>query len=646
MATPIKVPTIFTAVDKVTAVVRGMTGSVRRFTKNSGAYIQRFDQKVTSSFSKLGRLSRLGLGIGIAGIFTLAGQANLKYESSLASVSAITGAVGKDLSKLESISMSTAKATYKSGAEVLKAYELIGSAKPELLQNVDALDQVTRSAILLSKASKMDLEQSALSLTDVMNQFNIKGSDSIKVIDMLAAGAKYGAAAIPLIKDAILGFGATAKSANVSLQESVTLVELFATKGIKGAEAGTKLRNVLTNMSIIKALPPEALKQLDKFGVNTSLVADKTIPLIDRLKELSKIAGDPTAMVKMFGKENKDAAQILLQNLPIYESLIGKIGETGTAYEQAAKNSNTMAFWIEAIKNRFTDAVTATQSNNSALNAAKVVMRFVAKNMGAIVTVGVSLIGLFVLMKVVTWGIQAGMFLYNVALGINTALQKKNLMALRGNAIALKAYAAAQWVVNIATGANPIGLMVVAIVALIAAVAVVISYYDEWGASLLLILGPFGMIINLIQSFRRHWDSIKEAFASDGIVGGLKRIGAVILDSLLMPMKQFLGFISKIPGVGKFVAPAMKYIDDMRANLNLDTNDPVANKDGRNPTGKPEFIPSSQQQYNYKQETILQNSGGRGELNINVNDKNGLIKNMESKTDNYFPTLTSTQGQR
>ncbi|MDT0647475.1 phage tail tape measure protein [Zunongwangia sp. F260] len=646
MASTIKVPTVFTAVDKMTAVIRGMTNNVSKFSRNSISHIQRFDQKINSTFNKLGRFTQIGLGVGLAGIFTMAGQANLDYEKSLASVSAITGATGKDLAHLERISMDTAKATYKAGAEVLKAYELIGSAKPDLLQNADALDAVTRSAITLSKASGMDLTSSAEALTDVMNQFNIDASKSNEIIDKLAAGSKYGSAAIPLIKDAILGFGASAKAANVNVSESVALVEVLASKGIKGAESGTKLRNVLTKMSTIQALPPEAIKQLDKFGVNTALVADKTVPFIDRLKELSKIAEDPLAMVKMFGTENKDAAQILLQNLPVYDDLISKIGESGVAYEQAAKNSSTMAYWINSVKNRFLDSVTATQSNNSALEGTKTIMKFVADNMESIVGVGISLIGVFAVMKALTWGVQAATFAYNIVIGVSTALQKKNILALRGNAVALKAYAGAQWLVNAATAANPIGAVILAIVALVAIVAVAIAYYDEWGAMLLMLLGPFGFLINLIQSFRKHWDSIKEAFKDGGIVGGLKRIGAVIIDALLVPMEQFIGLIGKIPGVGDMVAPALKFIENMRANLNLDANDPTdTDSSADSPNGKPEFIPSSQQQHNTTQETIMEKIG-KGQMEIFLNDPGNMVKDVKQSDNFGFPSLTTTQGQR
>lgn len=130
---------------------------------------------------------------------------------------------------------------------------------------------------------------------------------------------------------------------------------------------------------------------------------------------------------------------------------------------------------------------------------------------------------------------------------------------------------AKQWLLNIALNANPIGLVVLAIAALVGLVTVIIIKYNEWGAALALLTGPLGFIINLIQSFRRNWDSIVEAFQGGGIIGGLKRIGVVILDALLMPIQQLLSLIAKIPGMGKIAGGAADWIQKTRENLNLAT---------------------------------------------------------------------------
>ncbi|WP_420582089.1 tape measure protein [Reichenbachiella sp.] len=129
-----------------------------------------------------------------------------------------------------------------------------------------------------------------------------------------------------------------------------------------------------------------------------------------------------------------------------------------------------------------------------------------------------------------------------------------------------------QWLLNAALTANPVGLVVGAITALVAIVGVAIYKYDQWGASLLFMMGPLGTIVNLVMSFKRHWDSIKSAFTDGGIVAGLKRIGLVMLDSLLMPLQQLLELASKLPGkLGEIANTGAKGIENLRSRLNLIT---------------------------------------------------------------------------
>jgi len=135
--------------------------------------------------------------------------------------------------------------------------------------------------------------------------------------------------------------------------------------------------------------------------------------------------------------------------------------------------------------------------------------------------------------------------------------------------IATKAAAAQQWLLNIAMNANPVGLIIAGIAALIAVVAIAINYYDEFGAAMLFVLGPLGMLINLVMSFREHWDSIVSAFQADGFIGGIKRIGLVILDSLLKPVQQLLQLLSHIPGLGGLAGTGAKWIEDFRKSNQL-----------------------------------------------------------------------------
>lgn len=630
-----KVPTEFTAVDKFTSVVKKMTTGVSRFAKNGAAAVKRFDTKVNSTIKNMSKISKLALGLGLAGLFTTAIQGNIAYNDSLASVSAITGAVGDDLIRLEKLSKNTAKQSKKTGADVLKAYELIGSAKPELLGNLEALDAVTASAITLSKASRLDLEPAALALTDVMNQFGKEGKESAKVIDILANGAKFGAAAIPLINEAILKFGPTAKSFNVSLEESVALVETFAAKGLKGAEAGTKMRNILTKMSTIKALPAEAQKQLAKFGVNTDKVSDSTIPLVERLKELQKIGGDATAMVKVFGAENKDAGTILLSNIDTYADLAEKMGENGTAAAQAATNSRTFQFAIDAIKASFINATTATNGNNGALSTLLDLLFFLGDNMETVVNIVAGAIITFAAFKAILWATRAAVFAHNIVLGINTAITQTNKKALVQNAVAQNAYKVAMaigtgvtWLATAATTAFGVALNLGLwpILAIIAAIVAVIAIIKNWSSITEWFGKKWEQFTGWISGL---WGKVVGFFKDFDFMAFFKRIGQSILSFMLLPMKGVLTLLSKIPGkVGELAQLGLDKIADITGEVTATTDDA--------PLDSPET-----EQANATREA---NANVNGQIDLNIKDPGSNVDDVDTSSSSIPIKVTPTQG--
>jgi tape measure domain-containing protein len=129
--------------------------------------------------------------------------------------------------------------------------------------------------------------------------------------------------------------------------------------------------------------------------------------------------------------------------------------------------------------------------------------------------------------------------------------------------LATKIWAEAQALLNGIMMLNPIGLIIAAIVTLVAFVAIAITKWDKWGAALMVFLGPVGMVISAFKSLYDHWDSIVQAFKSDGILAGLKRIGVVILDAILKPLQQVLETI----GLDSWASG----IADIRKSLDLVT---------------------------------------------------------------------------
>lgn len=319
--------------------VKQRLASVREEVKGTSSAFQKAGSQITDSFKSA--LAPIAILLALVGAFKSAININREFEKSLKNLSAITGATGSDLKFFKEQALDLGENVEGGAKAVVEAIKLIAGAKPELLENKEALVQVTEAAIMLSHAAGMELPDAATRLTDAMNQFNAPASEAGKYVDALAAASKYGSAEIPQVTEALLKFGTGAKSANIDIYESAGAIELLAEKGIKGAEAGTALRNIFTKLSAADVLPRMAQEQFERLGVNTKILMDKTIPLSERLKELSKIAGDAGAIYKIFGEENKNAGEIIISNLPRLEELNRQVKESGVAAEQAATNMDT-----------------------------------------------------------------------------------------------------------------------------------------------------------------------------------------------------------------------------------------------------------------------------------------------------------------
>ena len=274
--------------------------------------------------TKLGG-GKLGGGAVAGGILVAAGvafkeaaEAYIPFESALSNLQAITGVSSKELENFKTKIKETGVETSKAFTEVADAYTKVGSAMPELLKSPDALDAVTRAAITLSKAARMDLDTAINSLTGIMNQFGASASEADRYVNVLAAGAKEGSAGIEYLATALDKCGTSLATTNMSVEQGTALLEVLAKKIPDSATAGTNLRNILIKMS----------QAQDQYN-------PKVVGMSQALKNLQPKIKDTAFMVKMFGSENVNAAITLAQAVNTYDDLTKKVTGTNEAFKQA-----------------------------------------------------------------------------------------------------------------------------------------------------------------------------------------------------------------------------------------------------------------------------------------------------------------------
>lgn len=492
------VPTIFTAVDKYSGVLGGMGSATQKFndrveTLNSKS--ERLFKKMTPALSDvskqfLGMASAAAVAAGVIATARFSVDSIMNYEDALQSFRTIVSDLSdKDFAKFEGAIGDVATKTKKSTIEVAQAFEKIAGLNSTFADTTEGISAVTAAAITLSKASRDELGVSAENLVGILNQFSLGALEADRTINVLAAGQAVGAASITQTSETFKVFGAVAKQSNLSLEQSVALTEVLASKQIMGAEAGTALRGTLVRL------------KASGLGYQSGLFNTR-----DALEEVNakyaklKTAKEKDALLdKVFGTINLTTGSILMENIGLYDKYTEGVTNTSEAQKAAEINSKTLKNTLSELSNKWVNLLTATGNSNKALNIAKSVIGFVTDNMENLLLVGASILSFFAIWKATILITKGYMVAYNIVFGINNALQKRSLFYTEGNIIAKRADAVATVAISVATSlwstatalatgnmvalnaamlANPIGAVILVLAALALAVWAVYNAFD------------------------------------------------------------------------------------------------------------------------------------------------------------------------
>lgn len=420
-------------------------------------------ENVRNAFDGLSSLSESGVG----------------FQQSMADLQAITGIVGKDLQTISQAARETGKQSGLGAKGAVNAFTLLASQIQIDKIGLQGLMQLQKETITLAQAGGLEMADAATAMAATINQFGLEASEANRVINVLAAGSKYGAAEVADLAQSFKVSGATAAAAGLSVEQTAGAIEVLSQMNLKGAEAGTALRNII-------------LKLQTTLGVDLSNVG-----LAKALDQLKPKLEDTTYLAKVFGAENIAAAQYLITNAQAVYEMTAAVTGSNVAQEQAAIRTDTVAEKMKQIQARIDDMKISLFELSggltgyaSALGDTGVmisqmiplmsllksgVLKLTTVLGGLAVACGPKLASGFKIAYAAmsAFSFQAKYWIATTLLEIPSKIMLvvKSLTALR---VATVAATVKQWALNVAMYANPIGLIVAAIAALVA--GLVIAY--------------------------------------------------------------------------------------------------------------------------------------------------------------------------
>ena len=620
------IKSVFSAVDKVTAPVKQMAKATSAFGKRTEAAMKRA-QLSSANYSKAnsGLIRNLGTLVGAGGLLFMlssgmrtAYQANVDLDASLQSLQAITGVTGDAFNSFADEIDKVSKKQVIFAGDTAAAFELVGSAKPELLASADALSKVTESAIILAKAGKLETVDAVNSLTVSMNQFGVSADKAGEFVDILATAQQKGSGPIKYLSEAMVNAGGTAKAFGNSFDDTVAILEGFAKAGVPASEAGTMLAGILAKLSTVqnKSFNPQFTKATDI------------------IKNLSKANLSYNDLLEMTDVEGAKWLTTIINQNDIVQELAGNLNDVGNAQKQADIQTSSLKAKMQELSDAFKNAVSSTNSNNSAMNSMKTIIGFVAQNMDKIIGLIVTAAKVGAIWLGVTLALNAGMKVQLAILAVSKFLRFAKVIAMITKAEG--AWVAIQWALNAAMAANPIGLIIVAVAALIAGIVLLVKNWEKVWAWLnkifdnkwvRLAMTIFTPIIAIPLHIARNWEKIKTVMVSvwDAMKSGAREVGAAIFEFLITPINLILKAAAAMGS--DMAANALKGIDNIRASISGD------NKEEKEPAAK---VYNRDYVFNQQANERAQNSN----VMLNINNNNN--SDISTKTSGLPISIVNT----
>lgn len=510
----------FRAIDKMSKPFRQMERASKRFSYRTEAGIAKTDRRIRALNRSLDETLRkitglsgrqiIGVGIAVTGLgFKKMVEEASKIEDAEAVFTPLIGGAKKASELVARLNKEAATTPFQFEGIAKVAQQLLPVMNKDINLTADTFRMLGDTAG--GKMDKLD------SITRGYTKALLKGKPDMESLNMIAE------AGVPIFTEMADSMGITkAQLFEMSKRGKLTTNDLTKTFKRMTSEGGIFYKGMEISSKTFSGVM-STLR--DNINLTFAEIGKETLPL---LKEYAKNIIEITKNSKSWIKENKDLISLKLN-----------------------KVFNTISNSVSFLFNNYKKIFKLIKIITIALASYKIAL--MASNTAMIVSKGL-------------------LFAYNVALGINTALFKKSLFALRGNTIATYAYktaiaiaTAVQWMLSAA-----INFGIWPLLAIGAAIFIVIKYWDKFGAALTLVGAIFfpwlSLAISLVQSFRKNWDLVKASFAEGGILKGLLTIGKVILDAILMPVQQLLELLGKIPGL-KIATTGAEKIEAFRNRL-------------------------------------------------------------------------------
>ena len=193
------------------------------------------------------------------------------FEQEMSKVQAVSGATAEEFAALSQNAKDLGASTMFSAREVAS----LQTEFAKLGFSAKEITKVTGATLALAQASGSDLARSAEVAGSTLRAFGLDASETGRVTDVMAKSFSTSALDMETFAESMKYVAPVAKSAGMSIEETSAMLAVLANAGIKGSQAGTSLRRIISEIGATGKPTSEALKDLATQGIGLADAKDE-----------------------------------------------------------------------------------------------------------------------------------------------------------------------------------------------------------------------------------------------------------------------------------------------------------------------------------------------------------------------------------
>ncbi len=293
--------------------------------------------KVAGTAMKAAAAASAAATAAVAGFAATSVKTGMEFDSAMSQVAATMGKTTDEIQELRDFAQEMGATTAFSATQAAEALNYMALAGYDAETSIAMLPNVLN----LAAAGSIDLASASDMITDAQSALGLTLEQTNAMVDQMAAASSKSNTSVAQLGEAILTVGGTAQYMAGGTQELNTVLGVLADNGIKGAEGGTHLRNMLLKLSAPTA---DATKLLNSLGVQVFDAQGNMRSFTEIFPELNAAMSSLTdqerldAMATLFNSRDIASATALLgTTTERWEELGAAIGDSAGAAEQMAK---------------------------------------------------------------------------------------------------------------------------------------------------------------------------------------------------------------------------------------------------------------------------------------------------------------------